>query len=206
MPTSIQTPAYTAFRSYLLVKDKIEPITGHLHSGQEHILFDLARAAPDGDILEVGCYKGRSTASMGLAILGAAKHIHSIDTFRGLHDNTDDNSANFFMGEFLKNMDDCGLINTVTPMVGYSSDFWNVWDRPLSMLFVDGNHEDSVVRGDVAAFAKWVVPGGIIAMHDVYDLQPGDGTGPAGAWNDILPELFDTEIHWNLVWGRKRLE
>jgi hypothetical protein len=40
------------------------------------------------------------------------------------------------------------------------------FDRPIDLLFVDGDHTEEGVRGDIATWAPRVKPGGVIAFHD----------------------------------------
>jgi hypothetical protein len=47
------------------------------------------------------------------------------------------------------------------------------WDRPVSILFVDGCHDYMNVSRDFMHFDKWLVPGAYIAFHDYADYFPG---------------------------------
>jgi len=178
----------------------IDKISGMLHPGQERLLSELAYQAPELDILEVGALRGRSTASLAFGCEGTRKRVYSIDTFRGTHAKTDVQGDQFFLGEFLKNMDVCGLTDYVTPLVGFSSEYWGVWDRPLGLLFIDGGHDYETVRGDVDAFLPWLQPGCVLAMHDVWQ-EPG--SGPDQVWAELLPKLTDCFYFHNLAYGRK---
>lgn len=196
--------AQPPYLSYIQVAERVEKIFGHLHPGQENILFDLAGSTPNpGDILEVGAFKGRSTAALGFACLGTMRKVHTIDTFRGRSSNTDEMGDEFYLGEFLKNMDECGLIGVVCPMVGYSQEYWRAWDKPLAMLFLDGGHNYETARGDLDAFFPWLRPGGILAMHDVWrHTLPERDT--ERVWQEITSELEDIRLFHNLAWGWKK--
>jgi len=181
----------------------VEAVPGHLHPGQEEWLFNAARELPDGsDILEVGPHRGRSTCALALGCLGGGKHIYSIDTFRGKWEDTDVQGPAMYLGEFLANLDSCGVAELVTPMVGYSSSYWAGWNKPIGMLFVDGGHQWEAVHGDLSAFFPWLVGGGLLAVHDVWGDSP-TGRDTERAWCEFLPRLSDHKIEHNLAWGWK---
>ena len=189
--------------SFMEVKDLVDRITGHLHPGQENILFDLARSTPnESEILEVGSYKGRSTAAIGLACFGTGRRVTTIDTFRGEMNDTDVLGGEFFYGEFLKNMGECDLVGYVTAMIGKSSDYWEKWEKPVAMLFVDGGHEYEDVRGDVEHFFPWLTEGGWLVMHDVWSTTEVT-RDTERVWQEILPVLTDVHIYHNIAWARK---
>lgn len=180
-------------------------ISGHLHTGQEKLLHDLAMQTPeDGIILEVGAHKGRSTCAIALACVNTQRHIYTIDAFTGKPDNTDDLSAPSYIGEFLKNLDRCNVVGYVTPLVGLSNEYWHDFKKPIDMLFIDGGHEHEVVTGDFNNFFPLLKAGGILAMHDVYSYECDSlSNGPNKVWCDHYGDLVDHVINHNLAWGWK---
>ena len=46
--------------------------------------------------------------------------------------------------------------------------------RTVEFLFLDGNHTEATAQHDYAAFAPWIAPGGLLAVHDVF-ADPADG-------------------------------
>lgn len=198
MSNALQSP----YISFIEVKDQVDVISGHLHPGQENILFDLARSIPnESEILEIGSYKGRSTAALGLACFGTGRRVTTIDTFRGKNEDTNEQGDEFFYGEFLANMGRCDLIGYVTAMIGKSSDYWEKWDRPIALLFVDGGHKYEDVKGDVEHFFPWLVEDGWLVMHDVWGHEGGSNTD--AVWHETLPRLTDLHLFHNMAWGRK---
>lgn len=57
-------------------------------------------------------------------------------------------------------------------LTGDSNKLWRKFDREVHLLFVDGGHDHKVVRGDLA-WLRFIVPGGIAAFHDYYDVHDG---------------------------------
>jgi predicted O-methyltransferase YrrM len=41
------------------------------------------------------------------------------------------------------------------------------WDKPIDILFIDGDHTYEGAKADFEKYSKFVKPGGIIFMHDV---------------------------------------
>jgi hypothetical protein len=52
-----------------------------------------------------------------------------------------------------------------------------LWRAPLGMLFIDGGHTDAAAVADYEGWAPHVVPGGALAIHDVFP-DPADGGQP----------------------------
>jgi hypothetical protein len=47
------------------------------------------------------------------------------------------------------------------------------WDKPISLLLIDGLHDYPSVSGDFFKFSDWIKPGGFVAFHDYADYFPG---------------------------------
>ena len=43
------------------------------------------------------------------------------------------------------------------------------WDRPIDLLFIDGDHSEAGVSADIAKYAPFVQAGGCIFLHDYLD-------------------------------------
>jgi hypothetical protein len=61
--------------------------------------------------------------------------------------------------------------------VGRSAAVAALWRAPLGMLFIDGGHTDAAAVADYEGWAPRVVPGGALAIHDVFP-DPADGGQP----------------------------
>lgn len=179
---------------------EIDRIEGFLVPGQERWLFETAWALPDGaTIVEIGSYKGRSTCCLAYGCVGTRKRVYAIDTFSG--NDTDFLRRDFFT-VFKENVERCGLSDYVVPAIGFSAEIARTWSRPIHLLFIDGSHVYEDVLADFHGFFPWVVPGGIVALHDV-----GDGRGHPGpfrAWHeDIKSQLVDIGTCSTLAFGIK---
>lgn len=189
-----------AERQFTKVWPHIDSIEGLLVSGQERWLFCKAWRLPDGaSIVEIGSYKGRSTCCLTYGCVGTKKHVYAIDVFKS---NDADFSERNFFSEFKDNMKKCGLTEYVTPFVGKSAEVARTWDKPIDLLFIDGSHAYEDVVADFRSLFPWVVPGGIVALHDVGE---GHGwPGPFRAWHEnIKSQLVDIGACSTLAFGSK---
>lgn len=180
------------------VRDQVRSIEGWLLDGQDRWLFETAQCLPDkAQILEVGPFKGRSTAALAFGCVGTQKHIHSIDTFEG--NTTDFVKGRDFSGdmeaEFHANLVRLGLTDYVTTYRGKSEGFWKSWNLLLHFVFIDGSHQYGDVRGDFINFYRSLVPCGIMALHDVDRHYPFPG--PREVWNRW--GLWMLESRWTCV-------
>lgn len=175
------------------IEAQVASIDGWLLPGQDRWLLETAQATPeDAVILEIGGYLGRSTAALGFACIGTARHVYCIDTFNG--NGIDFREGKEFEGAFfdtwLINMNRLGLAHCVTALVGKSSAYYDHWTLPLDMLFIDGSHQYADALGDLCNFSQHVKPGGIVAMHDVNPLCPWPG--PYRAWCEMSNTLLES--------------
>lgn len=190
-----------------LAKSAVESLAGMLHPGQDEWLYQTARALPDfATIVEIGAWRGRSTAALAFGCVATRKRVFTIDTFRGVSENTDV-AGELFVDEFLQNMYALDLLPYVTPLIGRSEDFypvWNKWAKQIDFLWIDGCHIYEIVRADLDCLFNWLKVGGVLAMHDVWGHTGGDRADRA--WAEILPRLDPASLHHdhNLAWGRKQ--
>ena len=74
------------------------------------------------------------------------------------------------------------------------------WSKPIHLLFIDGSHRYEDVLADFAGFFPGVVPGGIVACHDVN----GDWPGVYRAWHEVIKhQLSDIADCRTMGYGRK---
>ena len=142
-----------------------------------HELFNAARQCdPRGVIVEIGCYKGRSTLALAYGSKsGLGITVHTIDIFTDFASppvrRTGKIDGQKFKGDFLreamKNIADHRMIDIVNIIQGLSEEVGKKWDKPISVLFIDGDHELESVRTDFNLFSPFVIKGGVIMLHDV---------------------------------------
>jgi hypothetical protein len=117
----------------------------------------------DGEIVEIGSYKGKSTVSLGLGskwISERKRTIFAIDPFMP------NGEYIYNFDDFMSNILNLRLVNYVSPIKKFSQDATQDCPESISALFVDGDHRYLGVKRDIELYAPKVVPGGIIAFHD----------------------------------------
>jgi CheY-like chemotaxis protein len=171
---------------------------------QERWLLRAARLLPEGaTIVEIGSFKGRSTCCLAYGCRNTSKHVFAIDTFLG---DEADSRQGVYLDDFQRNIETCGLSAYVTPIPGRSTEVAKTWDKPIHFLFIDGSHEYQDVLADFENFFPYVVPGGIIAFHDVHPWVDGPVGFPdvLRIWQDIASLLlFERGMCSTIAFGRK---
>jgi predicted O-methyltransferase YrrM len=76
--------------------------------------------------------------------------------------------------EFRANIRRAGLEDTVVPVVAPTRVAARAWRTPLGMVFIDGGHSREAALADYRGWSPHLVPGGILAIHDLFP-DPKDG-------------------------------
>jgi len=179
---------------------------GFLPEVEADALYDAAWAlAPHGLLLEVGTYCGKSATYLGAAARTRGGRVVTVDHHRGSEENQpgwewhDTELVDPAVGLmdtlpfFRHTMRAAGLDDVVTAVVGRSRDVAAIWSTPLALLFIDGGHTDEHAQGDYDGWARFVLPGGVLAIHDVF---PDPADGGQAPWRVFQRALGDgwTEI------------
>lgn len=161
---------------------------GWLSEGEARLLWDWALKT-EGPILEVGCFKGRSTCL--LAALG--RPVTCVDPFSDF--STEDPSGEQTVQVFAANLLARGLCETVT-LERKKIEDWTPTER-YGFVYLDGDHTYSGTKNQILkALTTWA---GVIAIHDVNNSGEGKEVKRAalellGMWNDRVERLA--------VWNR----
>lgn len=149
-------------------------VEGHMSAREVRFLALLgACKTAEGAILEIGSFRGRSTVVLGKAV-GDGEVVHACDPLTipaqtGDYKGDKDSIAK----DFHNNIDKHGVKAKVVVHQMFSTELAPTWSEPLRLLWIDGDHSYQGTKPDFDLFAKFVVPNGIIAFHDV--LHPYDG-------------------------------
>ena len=169
-------------------------VRGFLPDQDGQQLFEWAnQAAPIGPLLEIGSYCGRSTLWLGQAAKAHDTVVLALDHHRGSeehqpgeshHDEALVDTTGQFdsFGEFRRNIAAAGLEDTVIPIVARSETVGPYWQGGLGMVFIDGGHSLDAALADYRAWAPHVLPGGILAIHDVFPDPAEGGQAPFTIW------------------------
>jgi len=142
-----------------------------------------------GPVLEIGTYCGKSTIYLAAAARQARWVVVTVDHHHGSEENqpgweyhdpslVDQHTGRLDTLPHLRaTMAEAGLDDHVIAVVGRSAEVARLWRTPLGMLFIDGGHTDAAAQADYEGWAPWVMPGGALAIHDVFP-DPADGGRP----------------------------
>jgi len=146
------------------VLDTIGAIEGLLYTEDAQKLYELAWFA-SGPILEIGTFRGQSTAVMAAALedAGNSARIVSVDI----------DAAGLAAAR--ASLDRLGFGERVTLVHGEAPRLLRAAPAPRpGLVFVDGDHTLRGVRADLAALEPAVPSGVIVAMHDYEGYEDED--------------------------------
>lgn len=163
---------------------------GFMPEDEGLLLHRVARERlPHGPALEVGTYCGKSAIYLGAAAREVGGIVVTVDHHRGSEENQagwehhDPTLVDAELGMmdtlpvFRRTMAQAGLEHHVVAVVGSSTTVSALWRTPLSMLFIDGGHAEVHAQNDYAGWAPWLMPGGVLVIHDVF-ADPAEGGQP----------------------------
>jgi predicted O-methyltransferase YrrM len=183
-------------------------VPGHLEENEARFLGLLAACVPaSGAIVEIGSFQGRSTVMLAkVASHYGLGPIVAIDPHNSpiLLDRQAHPEASSYQ-DFLDSIHAAGVSHQVESHVAYSTDVASSWNRPIRLLWIDGDHSYEGAKKDLDGFFPHLVPLGVVAFHDALNVFPGpirvfvedvlhsDQFGPAGfvhsiAWAQFRPQ------------------
>ncbi len=194
---------------------------GFLGESEARFLGMLAACVPArGIIVEIGSFKGKSTvmlasvaAHYGLGpVVAIDPHTSPSTTDPGVA------AGSSTFEEFLASVKAAGLAEYVETHRTFSRDVAKGWNRPIRLLWIDGDHTFRGAKEDFDLFTPHLVEDGVVALHDalnafegpvrvfVEEILRSDRFGAAGvvqstAWGQLRPE--DGKDYRNL---RMRIE
>jgi len=95
---------------------------------------------------------------------------------------------------FRKTISDLGLEDTVIPIVARSEVVAGSWGTPLGMVFIDGGHTFEAAIADYNCWAPHILPGGFLAIHDIFPDPSKGGQAPRHIYNLALASGLFTEL------------
>jgi predicted O-methyltransferase YrrM len=155
---------------------------GMISVEEAHLLYDLARDAKDGCIVEIGAYRGRSTVALALGSkAGCTLPVYAIDP----HEEFVGALGGVFgpqdRAKFFEAMLDSGCFDVVRLVNLRSQVVSSLWDKSVSLLWIDGDHSYEGVKGDFERWLPHLAENAVVAFHD--SIKPDQG-----------PTLFVAEL------------
>lgn len=157
----------------------------------------VAQAVDGSHFVEVGSWKGKSSAFMAVEIINSGKKIKfdCIDWWQS------DNNIGYddpyvkngtLYEHFLENMKPVeGYFNSIKISSVEGSKLYA--DKSLDFVFIDAAHDYDNVKADILAWAPKIKKGGAIGGHD-YNFPP-----VRQAVNECLQNIHDYEVCWLVI-------
>ncbi|MBM3674044.1 MAG: class I SAM-dependent methyltransferase [Actinobacteria bacterium] len=155
-----------------------------------------------GPLLEIGSYCGKSAVYLGAAARERGTVLFSIDHHHGSEENqagwehhdaevVDPRTGRMdTLPFFRRTIEDADLEGVVVGVLGDSLTVGRHWAAPLGLLFVDGGHAQDVAMADYETWSGFVAPGGVLAIHDVFDDPAAGGQAPFHVWQRGVADGF----------------
>jgi MMP 1-O-methyltransferase len=162
---------------YINVATRFGHVSGYLQNVEGYALMELAATGPGvGAVVEIGSFMGRSTCWLAAGAQRSHREkVTAIDHFAGSPEHQPgqgcesqvirDEGSTF--RTFKANIEQAGVADHVQPIVASSEEAAKTWNAPIRLLFIDGDHSYEAARLDFGLWSPFVVPGGVIAFHDV---------------------------------------
>ena len=156
--------------------------------------------AVHGPLLEIGSYCGKSAVYLGTAARESGTVLFTVDHHHGSQENqagwdhhdpdvVDARTGRMDTLPFLRRtIEDAGLEATVIPVVGDSPTVAGYWATKVGLLFIDGGHAEDVAMADYTSWAGFVLPGGLLAIHDVFEDPADGGQAPFHVWQRAVAD------------------
>jgi hypothetical protein len=146
------------------IHEEVAGIDGWLQPGDSRKLYELAATAA-GPFLEIGTYRGKSTAIIATALRETGRDVE----FYSLDIAADD------LEKAMATLAERGLAEHVRLVHGSVTAFFRAFPafRP-GFVFVDGEHSEKGVRRDLDELEEGVPIGGWLLFHDFDDPRNED--------------------------------
>jgi predicted O-methyltransferase YrrM len=175
---------YQTFTNVAKVIDSIPQET--CGGSQPEFLYELSLNTKGlGHVVEIGTNVGKST--IALAFGQKEKNgiiVHSIDIYEH--------------PDIVKNLQAADVLNFVNRIICSSKKAAKRWRRPIELLWIDGDHSYRGVRNDVKRWSKFVIEGGLIALHD----YPGH-RGSTEVWKALRKTLVRDPYTFRILADRQ---
>jgi hypothetical protein len=147
----------------------------------------------DGKIVELGAWKGRSSAFLVDEAYNKSPKIevHIVDTWGGNPLDGSQDQSNELYHKFISNMSLLARPYQAHRMT--TNEAAGLFkDESLDAVFIDADHSYEAVKLDIQNWMPKVRRGGILAGHDYNSAWPG----VIKAVNEILPEAEKIDYCW----------
>lgn len=158
---------------------------------EEIALFRHLLTHVGGSGVEIGCMDGFSSA----IILDASKlYLTSIDPL------VPDSMEPTLIGDRARYEANVAPYRDRTTLIrDFSQNVVSNWKQPLSFLFIDGDHSYEATTRDYEQWTPFLVPGGLLAVHDSRMGRPGGAPFHPGPSRMAQERVFRQAGKWQII-------
>lgn len=166
---------------------------------QARFVGELARTAPQGALVEIGCWEGRSTVAIAQSVF--PRSLHCVDHWRGNEDEGDGESIRLakernVFAFWLENTQRLAAGNISASRMSWQE--WIAdWQEPIGFLHLDASHDYDSVHDCLQAIKPFLVKGAHLCGDDGYS------DGVYRAVRDVFGSEAVREIGdrlWVVIW------
>lgn len=160
---------------------------GFMPRDEARALYAAALSATAiGDLVEIGTYQGKSAILLAAAARAGGRMLLTVDHHRGSEEHQpgwdyhDPDLVDPIVGRIdtlpsaRRALALAGVEDSVLLLVGRSAEVARRWPGAAGFVFIDGGHTDEAARADFEGWAPKLLPGGLLAIHDVFP-DPAEG-------------------------------
>lgn len=150
--------------------NEVASTPGYLSEREARFLMNALAVIPvSGANVEIGSFKGKSTVGLAtVARLLKLEPIVAIDPHSSPASTDPELRGEVTsFDSFVANLKRSDAVSHVDIRREFSADVAMRWNAPIRMLWIDGDHTYEGAHADLVNFKPFLVPGGLVAMHDV---------------------------------------
>ena len=171
-PSSGGQPHGAAPPSHL--REIFEKMEGMISFEEGCLLYQLARAVRGRCIVEVGSYRGRSTAMLAHGSMdGQSVPVYAIEPHEVFTGVLGGKFGPEDRGAFFRAMVETASYPVVRLVNLSSEQVAPAWDKLIGLLWLDGDHAYAGVKRDFECWLPHLAPDAIVAFHDSTDPKLG---------------------------------
>lgn len=165
------------------LEELFDATEGMISLDEFRLLFGLATEVRAGVIVEVGSYRGRSTTALACgAQAGSGAEVYAIEPHRPFTGALGGTFGPEDRAAFFRTLAATGAYRNTFLMSTDSPHVAPGWDRPIGLLWLDGDHSYEGVRRDVDLWLPWLQVDGRVALDDSTNPE----LGPCHVVNELL--------------------
>jgi predicted O-methyltransferase YrrM len=171
-----ESPIFSFFEQlesdYPVLTKQFNDIDGFLFPIEGYTLRIFAAYGDgEGEIVEIGSYKGKSTCWLASGSKEAGREIvTAVDHFKGSPEHQmgfHNAQISSTLPEFNENIKRLGLEDKIRITVSDSVMAISSWSQPIRLLFIDGDHSYEASKLDFECWSPFIVQKGYVIFHDV---------------------------------------